>query len=121
MKKSRNILLGIYIINFLILIIVFIKNCINEEFDAKIYTGIYFWIINLIEIIIFIANLKKINKKTILIAITFLFCMQTSIIFFVPAYSQYESKVTRDKDGYIMPTATVMPNYYNAYGININY
>ena len=119
MKKSRHILLGVYIINFLILLTIFIKNGIDKKFNTKIYLGVYFWIINLIEIVIFSANLKKINKKIILIAITVLFCIQTVILFFVPAYSQYEPSFTRDKDGYIIPTATVMPNYYNAYGIHI--
>lgn len=119
MKRTRNILLGMYIINFLILLIVFITNCLEKEINPKIYFGVYFWIINLIEIIFFIANLKKINKKNNIIVIALIFFIQTAILFFVPAYSQHESKFTRDKDGIIMPAATVMPSYYNAYGIHI--
>ena len=119
MKKSRKILLGVYIINFLVLLIVFVMNSFEKETNPKTYFGVYFWIINLIEIIVFIANFKKINKKNNIIVIALIFCIQMAILFFVPAYSQHETRLTKDKDGTIMPTATVMPSYYNAYGIHI--
>ena len=78
-KKTRSILLGIYIINFLILLIIYIKNIMAKELGVENYITVYFWIINLIEIIIFVANLKKINKKSSLIAITVVFLIQTII------------------------------------------
>ena len=118
-KKSRNILLGMYIINFIILLIVFITNCLEKEINPKVYLGVYFWIINLIEIIVFLSNFKKINKKNNLIIIALIFFIQKSILFFIPAYSQHDPNITRDKNGIIMPAATVMPSYYNAYGIHI--
>lgn len=119
MKKSRNILLGMYVINFLILLIIFIMNCFEKEIEPKIYFGVYFWIINLIEIIVFVANLKKINKKNNIIVIALIFFIQVSILFFIPAYSQFEYKLMTDKDGIMIPTPAVMPNYYNAYGMHI--
>ena len=119
MKKCKSILLGIYVINFLILLIIFIMNCLEKEVEPKVYLGVYFWIINLIEIIVFLANFKKINKKNNLIIIALIFFIQTSILFFIPAYSQHDPKIIKDKDGIIMPVATVMPSYYNAYGIHI--
>ncbi len=120
-KKTRSILLGIYIINFLILLIIYIKNIMAKELGVENYIAVYFWIINLIEIIIFVANLKKINKKSSLIAITVVFLIQTIILFCLPAYSQYKTRFTKDKDGFPMTIATVMPKEYNANGINIKY
>lgn len=118
-KKTRNLLLGMYIINFIILLSIFIINCFEKEIDPKIYLGVYFWIINLIEIMIFLVNFKKINKKNSIIVMVLIFCVQIVVLFFIPAYSQHETKITRDKNGIIMPAATVMPRYYNAYGIHI--
>lgn len=120
MKKSRNILLGMYIINFIILLIVFIINKNEKEIDTKIYLGVYFWVINLIEIIILLIKFKKINKRSILITIAIIFGIQVVALFFIPSYSQFEPK--RERNGEIIPiTATVMPNYYNAYGIKLEY
>lgn len=120
-KKTRNILLGIYIINFFILLIIYIKNIVDKELGVENYIAVYFWIINLIEIIIFVANLKKINKKGSLIAIGVVFCIQTVALFCLPAYSQYKPRFTKDKDGFPMTIEAVMPKEYNAYGINIKY
>lgn len=96
-KKTRNILLGIYIINFLILLIIYIKNIMDKELGVENYIAVYFWIINLIEIIIFVANLKEINKKSSLIAITVVFLIQTIILFCLPAYSQYKPDLRKTK------------------------
>ena len=118
-KNIRNILLGIYILNFFILLIIYINNIMDKELGVKNYFAVYFWIMNFVEIIIFIANLKRINKKNILIKIAVIFCIQTAIIFFIPAYSQHEPRFTKDKDGFPMNISTVMPRYFNAYGIYI--
>lgn len=89
MKKARNILLTMYIINFCILLTVFIRVVIDKEYTAEFLIGAYSWIISFIEIIIIIANLKKINKKNVLITMTIIFIAQTTIIFCLPAYSAF--------------------------------
>ena len=119
MKKARIILLGMYIINFLIFLSIYIKNIMNKELGVENYIAVYFWIINLIEIIVFIANLKKINKKSSLIAIVVVFCIQTIVLFGLPAYSNHKSRFIKDKEGFPIPITPVVPQEYNAYGINI--
>lgn len=118
-KKFNKIVLALYIINFCILLVVFIKIIVDKEPSTEYLFGSYFWEINLIEIILIIANLNKINKRKLFIAMLIVFIIQMVVIFYVPAYCKYDYKLETDKNGLMITNPAVMPSKINAYGLSI--
>lgn len=120
MKKSRNVVLAMYIVNFCILVAVLIKVMIDREPSTEYLIGAYFGIINFIEIIIIIANLKKIKKKKIIIVLGIILLVQIAVTFITPAYRKYYYVMGRGQSGKnLIPVPAVLPSIINAYGISI--
>ncbi len=122
MKKNivQAILLIICIVNFIILICIFLKFVTCTFTTIHYGVSLLFIIANLLEIIYIFISLKKEQKMRRLICISLLLVVQFIIMIITPAYADSNYiEPKKDTKFDFTSTPSVQPTYYNVYGIYI--
>lgn len=117
MKKNmiKPMLLIVCIINFIILIFIFLNFFTHTITTIHYGVALLFIIVNLLEIIYMFISLKKEQKMNKIIYIILLLIFQFIIMMITPAYADHNYIENTRFD--FSPTPAVTPTYYNVYGI----